>query len=373
MQIVKDWFKNHFNNPQVVVLTLIILGGLLVVIYLGQILLPLLVGVVIAYMLDGLVVLFQKFRLPRLVAVLFVYLIFLTIFASVIFGLVPLIATQLTQAARELPDMADRIQESINTLPEKYSFLEEEQVNDFVGAFTERFQAWAKEVSPQTIINWGVSSFRSMLVMLVYMILVPILVFFMLKDKEQLLGWASRFVPSERRLTIEVWRDVDKQIANYVRGKFWEIIIVGSMTFVTFKFLGLNYPTLLAILVGFSVIVPYVGVTVITLPVAVVAYAQHGFAADFLYALLAYAIIQTIDGNILVPLIFSEAVHLHPIAIIVAVLLFGGIWGIWGAFFAIPLATLVQAVIKAWPAKPPDKPAPDKPVEDQSDESTASA
>ena len=59
--------------------------------------------------------------------------------------------------------------------------------------------------------------------------------------------------------------------------------------------------------------------------------------------------IQALDGNVLVPLLFSEAVNMHPVAIIAAVLVFGGIWGMWGVFFAIPLATLVKAILYAWP------------------------
>jgi len=68
--------------------------------------------------------------------------------------------------------------------------------------------------------------------------------------------------------------------------------------------------------------------------------------------LIVHGIIQALDGNILVPLLFSEAVNLHPVAIISAVLLFGGIWGFWGVFFAIPLATLVKAVLSAWTEVP---------------------
>ena len=88
---------------------------------------------------------------------------------------------------------------------------------------------------------------------------------------------------------------------------------------------------------------------VVTVPVALIAYFQWGLGSEFAYVLAAYIIIQALDGNVLVPLLFSEVVDLHPVAIIVAVLVFGGIWGFWGVFFAIPLATLVQAVLKAWP------------------------
>jgi putative permease len=89
----------------------------------------------------------------------------------------------------------------------------------------------------------------------------------------------------------------------------------------------------------------------VTIPVGIVALFQFGMTAEFGYIMLVYFIIQTLDGNLLVPILFSEAVSLHPLYIIVAVLLFGGIWGFWGVFFAIPLATLVKALITAWSGK----------------------
>jgi len=106
---------------------------------------------------------------------------------------------------------------------------------------------------------------------------------------------------------------------------------------------------LLAVVVGLSVVVPYVGATVVTFPVLLVAWFQWGWGQDFVWVAVAYLVIQALDGNVLVPLLFGEVVNLHPIAIIVAILVFGGLWGFWGVFFAIPLATLVNAVIRAWP------------------------
>jgi putative permease len=185
---------------------------------------------------------------------------------------------------------------------------------------------------------------------MVYMILVPILVFFFLKDKAEILGWVSGYLPRERALSALVWQDVDHQLGNYVRGKVWEILIVGVVSYVVFKLMGLEYAVLLATLVGLSVIIPSRGARVVTFPVVLIAYFQWGWGGDFVWLVTAYLIIQALDGYVLVPLLFSEVVHLHPIAIIVAVLLFGGLWGFWGVFFAIPLATLVQAVLKAWPS-----------------------
>ena len=136
-----------------------------------------------------------------------------------------------------------------------------------------------------------------------------------------------------------------------------EIIIVGIVTYIVFAFMGIRYAPLLGVLVGLSVVIPYIGAAAVTLPVALIAYFQWGFSNQFAYLMLAYGIIQALDGNLLVPWLFSEAVNLHPVAIIIAVLVFGGFWGVWGVFFAIPLATLVKAVLHAWPRREEETPA----------------
>ena len=148
---------------------------------------------------------------------------------------------------------------------------------------------------------------------------------------------------------MRVWSEVDAQIGNYIRGKVLEILIVWIVTFTTFSLLDLPFAMLISMIVGFSVLIPYIGAAIVTIPVAIVAFIEFGFTADFAWVMAAYAIIQMLDGNVLVPVLFSEVVSLHPVAIIIAVLVFGGIWGFWGVFFAIPLATLVNAVLRAWP------------------------
>jgi putative permease len=175
-------------------------------------------------------------------------------------------------------------------------------------------------------------------------------VFFFLKDKQLILSWIAGYLPQQRDLAGQVWAEMDQQIGNYVRGKFSEILIVGATTYIVFVLMGLTYAALLAALVGLSVIIPYIGAAVVTIPVAMIAFFQWGWGSEFAYLMLAYGIVQALDGNVVVPLLFSEAVNLHPVAIIVAVLVFGGLWGFWGVFFAIPLATLVKAVLHAWPS-----------------------
>jgi putative permease len=207
----------------------------------------------------------------------------------------------------------------------------------------------------QSILSLSLASIPLFVLILVYAILVPLLVFFFLKDREKILTWLAKFLPEKRPLLTRIWVEMNEQVANYARGKLIEILIVGAVTYVAFTYLGVNYAELLALLVGLSVIIPYIGAMVVTIPVGLIALFQWGLGSEFYTVMVVYLVIQALDGNVLVPFLFSEAVNLHPVAIILAVLFFGGIWGMWGVFFAIPLATLVKAVINAWP-RPADEP-----------------
>lgn len=345
MEIIRNWFNRHFSNPQVVALALVLIVGFALVLFLGNMLAPVLASVVIAYLLEGVVRPLEARGVRRTLAVTLVFVVFLAVLVFMLFGLLPLLSHQLTQFVQQLPDMIARGHKSLLLLPERYpNFISAEQITQMIASVRAEVGTLG-----QRALSLSVASVVGLVILLVYVILVPMLVFFFLKDKQHILAWISGYLPRERALSTAVWHDVDLQIGNYIRGKVWEILIVGAVTYVTFKLMGLQYSALLATLVGLSVLIPYIGATVATIPVALVAYFQWGWSTDFAWIMIAYLIIQALDGNVLVPLLFSEVVDLHPIAIIVAVLLFGGIWGFWGVFFSIPLATLVQAVLKAWP------------------------
>ena len=331
-----------------VILALFIIVGFAIVLLAGDLLAPLLASIVIAYVLDGGVEILRRGKIPRFLALGLVFFAFITLLLIIIFALLPKLYQQFTQFFRELPNMITQGQDLIMQLPDRYpsvaQLFTEEQINELIWSIRSQLIS-----AGQNIISQPLESVVGLITIMVYLILVPLLVFFFLKDKDKILNWLEGFLPANRELTNEVWFEVNQKIASYIRGKFLEIFLVWSVTYVTFVFFGLQYAMLLSFLVGLSVIIPYVGAAVVGLPILFVAYFQWGIGPDFAYVLIAYAVIQFLDGNILVPLLFSEVVNLHPAAIIAAVLVFGGIWGIWGVFFAIPLATLVNAVIKAWP------------------------
>lgn len=345
MESIRAWFQRHLADPQVMGLAAVLLAGFFIVFLTGKMLAPVIASIIIAYLLEGLVSLLQRYALPRLAAVLLVFVGFIAFMAFVTFALLPLLSRQATQLFQLLPEMLTSGQSALMRLPERYPELfSEAQVRDLID--TIRIEALSYG---QQVVSLSVSSVVSVITVTVYLILMPLLVFFFLKDKERIVEWFSRFLPKDRGLISQVWVDVDRQIGNYVRGKFIEIVIVWVTTFLTFSLMGMQFAMLLGVLVGVSVLIPYIGAAAVTVPVAVLAYFQWGVEPEFWWLLGAYAVIQALDGNVLVPLLFSEVVDLHPVAIIVAVLIFGGLWGFWGVFFAIPLATLVQAVLKAWP------------------------
>lgn len=345
LDIIRDWYSRNFSDPQAVILALLLLVVFGLVWLVGDILAPVLVALVLAYLLEGVVKTMARWHVPRSLATTFVLLAFVIISLVVMFVLVPLLFQQVQDVIIALPSILGTIQEQLLRLPELYpEVFTVAQVNDLIFNLRRELGSFTQDV-----LSFSIARLGSLVVIAVYAVLVPLMVFFALKDKDKLLAFGAKFIPKRSELTFRVWHEVDQKIANYIRGKFVEIVIVWGVTFVTFTIMGLNFSLLLSFLVGISVIVPYIGAVAVTVPIALIGFFQWGFVAKLGYLLVIYQVIQILDGNVLVPLLFSEVVNLHPLAIIVAVLFFGGLFGFWGVFFAIPLATLCQAVMNAWP------------------------
>ncbi len=346
-EVITKWYKRYFSDPHAVLLALMLIVGFTIVLTMGYMLAPALAAIVIAYLLEGIVKFCQsKGKMTRFPAVLLVFSGFMTFVLFILFGMAPLISRQIKDLVRELPNYIVQGKAAILQLSQ-YGFMTEQQVTQYAEKIDNEIAQFG-----QQLLTSSLSSIPDVITILVYLILVPMLIFFFLKDKWVILSWLSRFMPPERRMTSQVWEEMDLQLGNYVRGKFWEIIIIAFVCVVAFGLMGLKYAILLAVLVGLSVLVPYIGAAVVTIPVALIAYVQWGWTSEFAYLMAVYAIIQALDGNLLVPLLFSEVVNIHPVAIIVSILVFGGLWGFWGVFFAIPLATLVGASLRAFALAP---------------------
>lgn len=341
--IFRRWFQRNFSSPATIVLSMLLLVGFVFILTLGDILAPILWALVIAYLLEWLVAALEKRGMKRFWAVLLVFVGFVTTALLIILGLVPLIWQQGSKLVTELPSIGLKAKNAVLALPEKYpNMVSTEQVNHILNSISSELGSLG-----QGLVSASFSSLMGVASVLIYIVLVPLLVFFFMKDRNLIFNWFGQWLPAERQLAESVWSEVNRQIGNYIRGKVMEIIIVGSASYLAFVIMGLNYALLLGVLVGFSVLIPYIGAALVTIPVVLIGFFQWGFSQPFYVLFVVYMVIQILDGNVLVPLLFSEAVSLHPVAIIGAILLFGGLWGFWGVFFAIPLAILVNAVLDA--------------------------
>ncbi|MGB3727508.1 MAG: AI-2E family transporter [Glaciecola sp.] len=338
------WYKRKFSDPNSLMLLLFILFTATLLYLFGGILMPVLMAVVIAYLLDVPVSRMEKLGARRSLATSFTLVVFFVICFVVAISLIPIISQQSVNLVREIPLIWDSAQAWLASLPAKYpSVIEVDYIKGAMEGVNERVVEFGEQV-----LSASFSSIGNIAAVLIYIVLVPLMVFFMLNDKKVFIDSIASILPKERRLITQVGEEMNTQIANYIRGKVIEIVIVGAVSSIAFSLLDLRFAVLLGVLVGISVLIPYIGAAVVTIPVAVVGLFQFGLSSEFGYLMLVYAIIQALDGNLLVPILFSEAVSLHPLYIIIAVLLFGGLWGFWGVFFAIPLATLVKALITAW-------------------------
>jgi putative permease len=343
--VFKGWIERFFSDEEALIFLLILISSFAIIIGFGQVLAPVFIAIVMAYLLQGGMHYCKRKGIGHLVSTIIMFVLFVGLFLALLLVVIPATISQAGQLFYELPNMLGQGQNLLMLLPEQYpELITENQVQNWMS------QAGTELASSgQWLLSFSIHSIPGAITILIYLVLVPILVFFFLKDGSQIVGFFLSFLPQDRKLMNTIWAEMEQQIANYIRGKALEIFIVGGVTYIGFIAFGLNYAELLAILVGLSVLIPYIGAAVVTVPVMMIAYFQFGYSEALFYCLLVYGIIQALDGNVLVPLLFSEAVNLHPVAIIVAVLAFGGIWGFWGVFFAIPLATLFKAILTAWP------------------------
>lgn len=349
LEMFKNWYNRRFSDPQTMGLFAILFVGFTVVYFFSDLIAPLLIAIVLAYLLEWPIrFLIEKAKLPHSIALSLVLGGFFALIFFMVVFLIPALWTQTLGLVKDLPKMVNQLQAWLLTLPEHYpSVIDYAMLDSIFNVMRERILGYG-----ESALKLSISSLMNLVTLGIYTFLVPLMVFFLLKDKTELLSAVSKLLPRNRTLASKVWTEMQTQIANYIRGKLLEILIVTIASYVIFLTFGLSYSLLLAVFVGLSVLIPYIGAVLVTIPVALVALLQFGLTPTFGYLMAVYVISQLLDGNLVVPFLFSEAVNLHPLTIIVAVLIFGGLWGGWGVFFAIPLATLVKAV---WSALPSDE------------------
>lgn len=206
ISVLRIWYKRHFSDPQAVILALMLIFGFVLIMFMGQVLTPVIAALVIAYVLEGAVQRLCQLKVPHVLSVSLVVLGFVLLLLVFVLGLSPLITQQLSQFFTEMPSLLSKGQNLLMSLPQNYPFISEAQIQDMVLQISNELASVG-----QLVVSKSLSSVVNLFTLMVYMVVVPLLVFFFLKDKERILQYLGQFLPSKDGLVGEVWREVDRK------------------------------------------------------------------------------------------------------------------------------------------------------------------
>ena len=345
LEELNSLLKKVFSNEETLVFALLLTGSFLALFFLGNILTPFLISLIFTYLLIGMQSRMEQYGMNTLASLIFTYCFFLLVGVAMIVWLGPMVYQQLQSLILEIPKWVNSSMIFVQDIPQKYPDLIS---SDQITTFLQSLSGQVTSIS-QDFLKASIAGIQNTVTVAINLILLPILVFFFLFDREAIISGFLAILPKDRDMLKNVWVEMDDQLSNYARGKAIEIVIVGVAAAIIFMFFGLQYIALLSVLVGFSVLIPFLGAFIVTIPVVAIGLLQFGLTFDFWLLLGAYIILQILDGYLLVPILFSDAVKLHPVIIMLAVFVFGSMFGFWGVFFAIPIATLIKAIWNSWP------------------------
>ncbi len=336
-----EW-RSRFKQPKLWILITIGVLGAVVVFWFSDALGSVFAAAVIAYLLDGLVDRLEHLRVPRLLAVLLVMLGTVVLIGLTLFAILPTVAEELNALANQVPRLITRFEGWLAQMHESYpQYFPGDSVQEFLG----RLRITVDDQLGRLItilLAWAGGTFSGG----VGAVITLFLTFFILKDKMEIWVYLKRLFPTLGHPTfIRVFNDIDQQMGRFIKGKFIVVFLLFMLSTLAYLFIGLHYWLLLGLLTGVSTFIPYIGAIVVAVPVVLVGLIQWGTLMKGLGTLAVYMGVQMVDANYLTPVIIGRETNTHPVAIIVAILLCGSLWGFWGVFFAVPILVVVKSVL----------------------------
>lgn len=338
-----NWYRRRYTNCEPIVLLFTFALTAFIVLGASQYIAPVLTSIVIAYLMQGPMRCLERLKVPHKLALSVVYLLFVGCVLALVLWLFPLLWQEMLNVYRVLPEAIEKTQVLLSHLPQRLrGLVDASQLH----ALALQAQGMIAHLSRQALM-YSISSIQLLFQLVIYLVLVPLMVLYFLSDSKVIANWVTNLLPREHGMVKQVWSNLDDQLGHYVRGKMVEFLIVAIVSSLAFFLIGLRYPILMGVLLGFSAFVPVVGGILVTIPVVIIGFWQWGWSGHFGHLVLLHSALLFLDGYVLVPWLFSNRLGLHPLAIILAVLIFGELWGMWGIFFAIPMACLLKAMLQA--------------------------
>jgi len=355
-----SWFFKWFlDNKAVTVFLVALLLGLNIFIlskisflfipvidFLSVVMLPVILSGLLFYLLNPLVDLMEKYKINRVLAI---SIIFVIIAVLLIIGLavaIPNLQRQVVVFAQNVPSYledADKVIDDLVTkrLPDDFR----PQFEQVLANFSTQATAWASNISSKAV-NWVSALISGTSQVIVALIIMPFMLFYLLRDGKGLRDYITQFLPNKLREPVgKVLSDVNQQLANYVRGQITVAVIVAIMFIIFFKIIGLRYAVALGVTAGVLNLVPYLGSFLAMIPALVL-----GLIAGpvmLLKVIIVFIVEQTIEGRFVSPLILGSQLNIHPITILFVLLTSGSMFGIWGVLLGIPIYASAKVVISA--------------------------
>lgn len=355
-----SWFFKWFlDNKAVTVFLVTLLLGLNIFIlskisflfipvidFLSVVMLPVILSGLLFYLLNPLVDLMEKYKINRVLAIsiIFVIIAFLLIIGLAV--AIPNLQRQVVIFAQNVPSYiedADRVINDLVTkrLPDDFR----PQLEQVLANFSTQATAWASNISSKAV-NWVSALISGTSQVIVALIIMPFMLFYLLRDGKGLRDYITQFLPNKLREPVgKVLSEVNQQLSNYVRGQITVAVIVAIMFIILFKIIGLRYAVTLGITAGFLNLVPYLGSFLAMIPALVL-----GLIAGpvmLLKVIIVFIVEQTIEGRFVSPLILGSQLNIHPITILFVLLTSGSMFGIWGVLLGIPIYASAKVVISA--------------------------
>ncbi|AFR22454.1 AI-2E family transporter [Lactobacillus helveticus] len=314
-------------------------------VFFSAILPPLLLAVIQYYVMNPVVDWFEKkFKVPRVVTILVLFLFVLIALICIINILVPIAQNQINSLIKNWPNIWN---DAVNATQEA---LRDPRLHEVKGSLQNMIDNTQKTLfkSGQSTINatiGNISSAVSIITMIVMTLLTaPFILFFMLKDGHQLRPYITKFAPEHWQSSFsQLLYDINYALASYIRGQITVAFWVGVMFVVGYMIIGLPYGLALAILAGFMNLIPYFGTPLALIPVFVIAIMTSG--SMVIKVLVVFLIEQAIETRILSPLVMGNKMEMHPVTTILLLIGASSVWGLWGVFFGIPIYAILKIIV----------------------------
>ncbi|MBZ4022221.1 AI-2E family transporter [Rhodobacter sp. TJ_12] len=309
---------------------------------LGDVILPFLVGGAIAYFLDPLADRLERAGASRAVATATIAFIATTAFVVIGLAIVPTLVRQLSDLVETAPAIAQRLQAFLtSTFP---SLMEPgSAVNEALAGVGEAIKARGAELA-QTLL----SSAMGVVNALVFIIVVPVVAFYMLLDWDHMVAKIDALLPRDHAPTIRhLAREIDRVLSGFVRGQLSVCLILATFYGVALMAAGLNFGLLAGAVAGMLTFIPYVGALVggvLAIGLALYQFWGEWFAIGIVAGI--FAVGQFLEGNIITPRLVGSSVGLHPLWLIFALSAFGTLFGFVGMLVAVPVAAMIGVLVR---------------------------